>query len=957
MSILWRSWITFTAIIATVLIVLAVLSSLQHNALYSELIRQRLSVVAQTTADAFQPVVNLGLPISMVRNAREVLVRTQQTDPKIIAIHAFNPTGIIVQTTHPADPDNVPDEVKLAQSIADDVQWSVESATELFSGISIHNAAGTTVANIVVVYPKEEFDAHTTAVIKNIATTTLALLIIFSAAAYLLLRLRLAGAVRGLSRLDLVLSSIQREGGGGGQVPPMTEAEGAKLGFLRSDFETLENNLNQATENFETASNGLGDTDEAEADPLPVGEFSDEQPSVVLTSPPGTSLANLIARKLMPWAGLLIIGSALILGLFTIRTVNRSIEPEIANRTSLMCTVINQNIQRAVNAGVPLGKLVGAEQYFGNFLQEFPEVAYIGVATGRIILEAGQRQVDVYGPRRSSKDLVAYPIKSDDEQIGYIIIDVDTGYIAREFENVLLDLAVVALVAILLAFEVLVVMMSVSLTAPFNRLQHLVTLQAGGDFSNRIESRGKQAFDRIGVLLSERAEALHRAFARAWETMTPGERGDRTHSLNELQSRFGLSARRPTLMVFSYLNDIRLPLFLFAAADELPLAFFPLFARAADNPFGWLDAGVVISLPLAGYLIAILVGSPYARPLADRFGHRNLILLAAVPTIVAHVGLYLATNIIEIVIYRSIAGFGYAIVILACQDYVLDVVTKQQRTRSLGIYSGVLFAGIFCGTAMGGVLADRLGQDTVFLVSAALVLVCALFVYRLLPGRRSPRSAGVAAVGETSASILAPLRSHRFSALLFGVAIPFNVLMQAFVSYLVPLYLNDLGASTADTGRVLMGFFLMIALMAPATARVTDGRFEPALVSVFGAVLAGVILLVGAAWETQLGVLIAVWGAGVGYGMGRVPQVSIAMSIAETDLAHLGSNAVLGSLRTLERIGSIIGLVSIALLSGYIGYAAAIGVVGVWVLAGAAAFVVVLILSRGPVRDRSGEQQ
>ena len=91
--------------------------------------------------------------------------------------------------------------------------------------------------------------------------------------------------------------------------------------------------------------------------------------------------------------------------------------------------------------------------------------------------------------------------------------------------------------------------------------------------------------------------------------------------------------------------------------------------------------------------------------------------------------------------------------------------------------------------------------------------------------------------------------------------------------------------------------------------------------------------------------------------MGRVPQVSIAMSIAETDLAHLGSNAVLGSLRTLERIGSIIGLVSIALLSGFTGYAAAIGVVGVWVLAGAAAFVVVLILSRGPVRDRSGEQQ
>ena len=41
------------------------------------LIRQRLSVVAQTTADSFKSVVNLGLPISMVRNARQVLERGQ----------------------------------------------------------------------------------------------------------------------------------------------------------------------------------------------------------------------------------------------------------------------------------------------------------------------------------------------------------------------------------------------------------------------------------------------------------------------------------------------------------------------------------------------------------------------------------------------------------------------------------------------------------------------------------------------------------------------------------------------------------------------------------------------------------------------------------------------------------------------------------------------------------------
>jgi len=944
MSILWRSWVTFTAIIATVLIVLALLSCLQHNALYSELIRQRLSVVAQTAADSFQPVVNLGLPISMVRNAREVLERAQQTDARITAIHAFNPTGIIVQTTDPGDPGQVPDEVKLAQSLADGSEWSVESDRELFSGVSLLNAAGGTVGNIVIVYPKEEFEARTTAVVKRIVGITLGLLVIFSAAAFLLLRLRLAGAIHGLSRLDALFSAIRHGDGIGESAQPMSEAESRKLGFLRADIETLEDHLQRAGGNYDRARSSLGAADESPDDLPTLGIDDDDEQSVAVTSAPETSLARLIARKLMPWAGLLIVGSALVLGILTIGTVNRSIEPEIANRTTLMGTVINNNVQRAVSAGVPLGKLVGAEQYFGNFLREFPEVAYIGVATGRIILEAGKRQENIYGPRRSSKDVVAYPIKSDGEQIGYIIIDVDTGYIAREFESVLLDLAVVALVSILLAFEVLVVMMSVSLTAPFNRLQHLVTLQAEGDFSKRIEARGKHAVDLIGAYLSERAEILHRAFARAWSTNTPAGDSERSRSLNALKSRFGLSAYRPNLMIFSYLNDIRLPLFLFAAADELPLAFFPLFTRAADNPLSWLDLGVVISLPLAGYLIAIMAGSPYARPLADRFGHRKLILLAMVPTIAAHLGLYFSTNVVEIVLFRTIAGFGYAIVTLACQDYVLDVAPREQRTRSLGIYSGVLFAGIFCGTAMGGVLADRLGQDSVFLVSAALVLVSGLLVYRLMPVRRLAQTSGVEGA---SPSIWTPLRSYRFSALVFGIAIPANVLMQAFISYLVALYLNELGASASDTGRILMVFFLMIALMGPATARLTDGRFNPALVTTLGALLSGVSLLVGAGWGTQFGVLVAVWGSGIGHGMIRGPQVSIAMSIAETDLAHLGSNAVLGSLRTLERGGSIVGLVIIALLSSQIGYPATMGVIGVWILAGAVAFILSLVASGG----------
>jgi hypothetical protein len=117
---------------------------------------------------------------------------------------------------------------------------------------------------------------------------------------------------------------------------------------------------------------------------------------------------------------------------------------------------------------------------------------------------------------------------------------------------------------------------------------------------------------------------------------------------------------------------------------------------------------------------------------------------------------------------------------------------------------------------------------------------------------------------------------------------------------------------------------------------------------VIGGVLASAALLAGASWGTQSGILIAVWGAGIGQGMMRGPQVSIAMSLAETDLAELGSNAVLGSLRTLERGGSIIGLIVIALLGSHFGYAAATAVVGAWMLLGVIAFTGSLFIRSKP---------
>jgi predicted MFS family arabinose efflux permease len=948
MSLLWRSWFAFVGIMATALTVLAFLSILQHDAVLSRLVQQRLAVIAQTTASSFRSVVDLGLPLSMMRNADKVLKRAKDIDPTVTAVRVFNPSGIIVNSSDVGTVGTVSKKVLQTFALSKTNLWRVESPSSLHSGFTIKDSGGKAIGAVVVVYPKQDFIAKTDAMAVRISIASVLLLAVCSMLALLVLRVRMAGAIRGVSKLDRLYEHFQ-EPDSSDQPNPKEPTDTLEKGFLASEIQQLEKELKKADQQYNAASGKLAAfgnvSTKIDNDAAP----GDQSGATVIAGQADSPLARSLARHLIPWATLLILGSALLLGYFVYTSVERSFQPELSARSKLIGTVANNSIQRAVSSGVPLEKLVGAEQYFGDLLKNFPEISYFGVATGRIILESGTRQKSIFAPERSRKDVPTFPITTKGKQIGYIIVDANPEYFALQFRDVLLDFGVVVLVVILLAFQIMLVTISRSLTAPFVRLQHLAGFQAAGDFSKLTGGTGSSAVDRLCQLLSDRSASLHRTFTTLSSKLTARKQ---INALNRIQKRFKIQRWWPDKLQFSYLNDVRLPLFLFAAADELPLSFFPLYARAADNPLTWLDQGMVISLPLAGYLLAIVLISPLARPLAERFGHRNLLLMAIVPTVVAHIGLYLSSNVIEIIAFRTITGFGYAIATLACQDYVLDVVPREQRNRALGHFTAALFSGIFAGTAIGGILADRLGQDVVFAISAGLVLVSGFLTMRFIAGRPPEKHELSHKIRNYVPPIWQPLRSLRFTTLLFGIAIPANVLLQAFISFLVALQMEAIGASAADTGRILMVYFLVIALLSPVFGRFFENRIDPSHVAISGAVISGLCLCVPVFWPSQWSMFVAVGGAGIGHGMIRDTQVAIAMEIAERDLARIGANAVLGSLRTLERGGSIAGLICIALISSFSGLITAIGAVAVWVMAGAAVFAFGMALRRRTTRLR-----
>jgi predicted MFS family arabinose efflux permease len=933
---LLRSWIAFSVVIALLQAVLGLLSVLQHNAVLSDLLRQRISVIAQTTAASFKSITDLGLPISMIRNGDAIVARALQTDTEVKAVHALNPSGIIVYSTDAASSEAVPREVLRAMQLSKEIKWSTETPEEIYSGFNVVSRDGTTTGAVVVAYPKDRLIAASQAIAGEVLRTALIIWAVFSALAYLLLRLLLGTSQRRLARLESVASE-----GGEAEIDAEEDARtGRTNAFWRHLFgpeiRQLSANLGDAKRQYDEASRTLADLAasegrHAEKDGAPLATAS--APEAEVTSNPSRSIARQIASRLTPLAAALIVTSALILGFTILGSVNRSIEPELAARTNLIATVVGEDVQRALAAGVPLDQMVSAESFFSEMLGQLPEIAYVAVATGRVVFEAGKRIDPYLAPPRERKDVRSHPIMHNGEEIAYVVIDVDPAFISKKFLDVFLDMGVVVIVAVLFAFELMVLMSSRSLTAALDRLQRLAAMQAAGDFSKRAVVGARTAIDRAAGILIGRADDLSTRFAAAWRGVAVGERGAK---LAAMQVRYGLSASGPTTLRFSYFTDLRLALFLFAAADELPLSFMPLYTRAAHNPFPWLSESVLISLPLAGYLLAIVLISPFARPLSRQFGPRTLLLLAAVPTFAAHFWLYLATSVEEIVAARIVLGMGYALVTLACQDYVIDNTPREERDRSLGMFSTVLFGGIFCGTALGGVLADRLGQANVFLLSAVFVAISALLIFSLVADSGSREAKPLTRVKRPP--LLASLRNRQFAALVLGVAIPNNVILQAFISYLVALMLDSLGASPGDIGRTLMAFFLTIALVGPLAGHAAERGVPISVVALSGALLTGLSLLAAATWPSEIAIFCAVLGSGIGSGMVRGAQVSLSMSIAETGLKHLGTDPVLGALRTAERFGSIIGLLFIAAIAGLYGYAVATAAVAVIALGGAAMF-------------------
>jgi len=366
---------------------------------------------------------------------------------------------------------------------------------------------------------------------------------------------------------------------------------------------------------------------------------------------------------------------------------------------------------------------------------------------------------------------------------------------------------------------------------------------------------------------------------------------------------------------------------------------------------------VALNWAVGAYLLAAAALLLPLGRLADLLGRRRLFVAGAALHALATLACGAAGSVGALIVLRALQG-GAAAMGFATGMAILTAGTpRQRRGRVLGLNTAAVYAGLSLGPVIGGLLTERLGWRSIFLVTGAAGVVLAIAAAVALRGERSERTgarfdhagaalyiAGVvlllgglstagtvragawllaagalalAGFGAAQARAGEPLvRLSLFADAAFAwsnLAALLHYAATFAAGFLLSLYLQSVrGLDVRTAGLVLLAQPVLMALLSPLAGRLSD-RVEPRLVASAGMLLTGAALALFAllAPGTPVGFVLAGLALlGTGFGLFSSPNANAVMSAVEP--SDLGvASATLGTMRCLGQAGSLalVGLV------------------------------------------------
>ena len=361
-----------------------------------------------------------------------------------------------------------------------------------------------------------------------------------------------------------------------------------------------------------------------------------------------------------------------------------------------------------------------------------------------------------------------------------------------------------------------------------------------------------------------------------------------------------------------HFSVMRAAAFLFLFGIDISISFMPLHMERLSESFFGLSKDVVMGIPISTEFLFVGFSILAAGVWLDRRGWHEPFITGVL--LAAAGGLYSRTapNALHLIVSRAVVGTGYGLALMASQGFVITFSDNRSKAQGLASLFAGIYAGSICGGATGGMLAERLGYQAVFLCGALLLLGVALYtVIFMRDAFQRPVALTIRQPERISPQISrkSNLTNFLFDRSVLGLmlfsSLPAAIAVVGFLNYFAPIYLNRLGVSQSNIGRVLMIYGVCLIYFGSFISRYVDSSMSKKYYIFFGCMLGcGAFLMFGVFHGLAVATL-AILLLGISNCFILASQSAYALKMDVT--RSLGEGKAIGIFRSTSRMGQMLG--------------------------------------------------